>query len=953
MAQTPDGYLWFGTPFGIIRFDGNTFTAMEGESHEALARARSRVLYSDQTGRLWIGTGTTGIIRYDGNSFTVINYLNGLAHPTVNSLCEDKNGTVWIGSQDGSIFWIDPDDKVHQIEPIVSERLPDAVQLVRDRQGGMWFNFRGIYGQLLDGVATNITVSPYSFAVLCPSSDGGIWVGTGNTVQKISGTNSGTVTKSIPSPAAPNQISGLFEDHAGNLWIAAPRQGLFRYSGEECVLEFRTAQRITGIFEDYESSIWVGTEGVGLCRLRPRVFSPITTQPELTQATLLSVCETIDGTKWVSAQSPGIMRMMPGKAPEPVSIFTNIRTTCVLPNPEGGIWAGTVNWGLFEVKSNEAVRLRYRQAFRSRQIRALHQDTKGNLWIGCLPDGLFKYTGDGMVLPQTYFDLGLPKQAIWAMTDDQKGNLWIGTIGGELWCYDGAKFTSFGASHGLPNASIGALHFTSNGDLWIGTLGGGLGRLRGSTAVFANARDGLPDDVISSIVEDDLGCFWLSSDRGIIRVRKQDLDEFADGKRDQFDAICYGKDDGLANVECIGGYQPSAWRFSSGDICFTTSKGAVVVNPASISSSNPPPQLLLEQVSVDGRNVGNRHSLEFAYGYRNLEFKFTAPSFVSPDRIRFRHQLVGLDSDWVQADLERSVAYPRLAPGKYEFQFTARHLDGPWNERPVSFAFEVTPAYWQTIWFRAAMLLAFSAALAGAVRYRYVQKMRRKLRKLEQARAVEQERMRIARDIHDDLGARLTQMAFLSEMTASQLESHPEAGGRLETISQASRQAIRSLDEIVWAVNPRKDTLPHLIDYLSHYANEFFRGSDTRCRQDLPLMVPDVAVSTEVRHHLFFACKEAMNNIQKHAQAKDVWLRVTITGQDLTILIEDNGQGFNNNLGQTGGDGLLNLQNRLVAISGQCQVDSQPGRGTIVRLTVKLKALAKSSATSSPHPDPK
>jgi ligand-binding sensor domain-containing protein/signal transduction histidine kinase len=942
IAQTPNGYLWFGTPFGIIRFDGRTFTAMEGESHEALARARTRVLYSDRSGRLWIGTGTMGIIRYDGKSFTLINYQNGLTHPTVSAICEDSEGTVWIGAQDGSIYWVDAKDQVHQIDSFQSDRLPDGVQLVQDRQGTLWFASQGAYGQLLNGTTTNITVTPYPFALLAPSRDGGMWVGAGNTVQKFS--SAGAECEKLPSPAAPNQIASMLEDRSGNLWIGSPRAGLFRYSGGSCVLELSTARRIAGVYEDSESNIWVGTEGGGACRLRPRIFNQLAAPLDSNHSTLLSVCETEDGTRWLSAQKPSILRIAPNEEPASILTFTNIRVTSVLPNPKGGVWAGTVNWGLFEVSSNEATRVGNRQIFRGRQIRALHQDRRGDLWIGCLPDGLVKFSKGNMSSPQTFFNLGLPKQAVWAITDDSKGNLWLGTIGGEVWRYDGSTFTKFGETNGLPRASIGALHVTPEGDLWIGTMGGGLGRLRGNTAVFANTRQGLGDDVISSIVDDGLGNFWLSSDRGIVRVHKQELDEFADGMRDRLNAVCYGKDDGLANVECIGGYQPSAWRFASGEICFATSKGAVTVNPNSIPSSNSPPQLVLEKVLLDGRDVSDQPEPKLAYGYRNLDFKFTAPSFVSPERIRFRYQLMGLDADWAETDGVRTASYPRLAPGHYEFRFTARHLDGPWNETPLSFAFEVTPAYWQTVWFRGALLALFSVALAGAVRYRYVQKMKRKLRKLEQARAVEQERIRIARDIHDDLGARLTQMAFLSELAASQIGNSNEASGRLETISQASRQAIRSLDEIVWAVNPRKDSLPHLIDYLSHYANEFFRGSDTRCRQDLPIIVPEVGVSAEVRHHLFFACKEAMNNIQKHAHATDVWLRVTMGDDKLIIVIEDNGRGFQRHVGQDEGDGLLNLQNRLAAIGGECELDSQPGRGTCVRFTLKLKGLKANSS---------
>ena len=948
IAQTHDRYLWLGTPLGVIRFDGVTFTPMEGEFFAGFTRARSRVLYTDVRGRLWIGTGTAGIIRAEGKNFTVINSQNGLPHPTVSAICEDLHGTVWIGSQDGSLSWVDAEDQVHPVAAFRSERGGGAVQLVRDIQGTLWFAQRGAYGQLAEGAATNVTVSANSSVVLCASRDGGMWLSAGNGVQKLPPAESHQSVKTIPLPINPNQVMGLFEDSAGDLWVGSQREGVLRFSGDKFVNEFKTSHRIQSIFEDADANIWIGTEGGGLSRLRPRLFQSLTMREGLPQSVLVSVCETTNETVWLSGQGPMLSKWSARSGLEAVPGFTNIGTTCVLPNPAGGIWAGTVGWGLFSVTDDQQKRISEGIAFRDRQIRAMHQDARGQLWLGCLPDGLFRFAAGELTLPQKYFDLGLPNDAIWAITDDQQGNLWLGTINGELWRYDGTRFKSYGKADGLPGASIGALHFTAEGDLWIGTLGGGLGRFKDDRFVFADVRHGLFDDVISGIVDDGLGFFWLSSDRGIVRVRKRDLEEFADGQRKQFASVHYGKDDDLANVECIGGYQPSSWRTRSGQLWFATSKGAVVLNPAAIPTNSRPPMLVLEHVRLDGREVTNLHQLKLTYGYRKLDFEYTAPSFTAPDQIIFRRQLVGLDADWIEDGSLRFASYPRLAPGRYVFQFSARNQEGNWNEQPVSIPFEVIPAYWQTAWFRFAAWLTFGGLVAGLVRYRYVQKMRRKLRHLEQVRAVEQERMRIARDIHDDLGARLTQMAFLSEMVVGEIGENSKAGGRLEKLADSSREAIRSLDEIVWAVNPRKDTLPNFVDYLSHHANEFFRESPTRFRQDLPLLIPDIPLPTDLRHHLFLACKEALTNVSKHAEATEVKLRLTVTAAELEIVIEDNGQGFSPDTQSQRGNGLANQNTRLKSIGGQCQVESKPGHGTRIRLAIKLPRTPNNQSPAQP-----
>ena len=936
IAQTHDRYLWLGTPSGVIRFDGVTFTRIERDFHPGFTRARSRVLYTDVRGRLWIGTGTAGIIRSEGGNFTVINSENGLPHPTVSAICEDMAGTIWVGFQNGLIARVDTKDRVHTIAPFPGEQTDGAVQLVRDAQGTLWFAQGNSYGQLVEGMYTNVTVTQNSPVVLCSSRGGGMWLFNGTTLQKIPPPGSNQTVVTIQTPFKPNQSPVLFEDYQGDLWIGSPREGVFRYSDQGFVCEFKTSHRILAIFEDTERNLWIGSEGGGVSRLQQRIFHTLSVPQGMPQAVLRSVCESTNGDIWLSGQGAMLMKWQPDAGLVSVPGFTNIGTTSVLPNPDGGIWVGTVGWGLFAIDERGQNEIAPRPPFRNRQIRAMHQDARGQLWLGCLPDGLAQIADGRFSAPQKYFDQGLPADAIWSIADDARGHLWLGTISGELWHYDGTIFSRHGTAEGLPGASIGALHFTSEGDLWIGTLGGGIGRMRDGKFVFADVRHGLADDVISGIVDDNLGWFWLSSDHGIIRVRKRDLEEFADGKRARFDSIRFGKDDGLANIECIGGYQPSAWRTRSGNVWFATSKGAVWVNPASITADLQPPLPVLERILLDNRDVTNRHDLKFAYGYGKLDFQFTAPSFTSPEQVSFRHQLLGLDNDWIDDGTMRRTSYPRLAPGRYEFRCTARNRGGDWSQSVVSLHFEITPAYWQTAWFRVAALLFFGSLVAILVRYRYVQKMRLKVRKLEQARAVEQERMRIARDIHDDLGARLTQMAFLSEIAAGEIGKNSQSGERLEQIASGSRQAIRSLEEIIWAVNPRKDSLSDFFDFLSHYANEFFRSTEIRCRQDVPLIIPQIPLSAEIRHHLFLASKEALNNISKHAKATEVWLRIKLDDAQLEMVIEDNGQGFHQANNQTSGNGLTNLQSRLSGIGGACHLTSTPGGGTSVRFTLRL-----------------
>jgi signal transduction histidine kinase len=250
----------------------------------------------------------------------------------------------------------------------------------------------------------------------------------------------------------------------------------------------------------------------------------------------------------------------------------------------------------------------------------------------------------------------------------------------------------------------------------------------------------------------------------------------------------------------------------------------------------------------------------------------------------------------------------------------------------MSVAVEVAPFYWQTNLFRGSVLGAFTLAVIAIVRYVSFRRLHRRLRVLEQQAALQKERARIAKDIHDDLGGDLTQIAFLGEL-AQQDRSDPEkAAERVARISTTARQAVRSLDEIVWAVNPRNDTLAHLIEYSGQFALDYLRTAGIRCRLDFPEQSPPHELSTDLRHNLFLAIKEALHNIVKHAGAKEVWLRASFNNGGLDMSVEDNGCGFEVAPDNALADGLRNMRQRLADIGGECRIESQPGAGTKVKL---------------------
>ncbi len=328
--------------------------------------------------------------------------------------------------------------------------------------------------------------------------------------------------------------------------------------------------------------------------------------------------------------------------------------------------------------------------------------------------------------------------------------------------------------------------------------------------------------------------------------------------------------------------------------------------------------------------------LKIGPGVQRLECQYTALSFTAPERIRFRYQLAGFDPDWVEADGRRVAEYSRLAPGHYHFRVVACNADGVWNEQGTTLAVTCVPAYWQTVWFRLLCISAMLGSVGWAVRRWAVRRLRQRLAILEQQHALEKERTRIARDIHDELGALLTEISLLSDHGRKHRGQPATVDADFGRISSTARTAVQAADGIVWAVNPRNDSLSHLANYMVHFAEDFFRLTSIRCRLDVPALVPSVPVSAHQRHHLLLATKEACNNVVRHSSASEVWVRLTVTEREFSITVEDNGSGFDLEAVPADHDGLLNLRQRLADLGGRVELHSTPGQGTRVRIIVPL-----------------
>ena len=592
-------------------------------------------------------------------------------------------------------------------------------------------------------------------------------------------------------------------------------------------------------------------------------------------------------------------------------------------------------------------------------VNALCEDLNSNVWAGTQVGELWQWH-DGQWTMQTNF-----AHPITSLLPGSNGAIWVGTEGAGLIQFKNRAVTTYGKAEGLLSESIRALHFDAKGALWIGTVGGGLSRLRDGNIATFTAREGLPDNTISQILEDDAGCLWLGTDHGIVAVRRDDLEQCALGQTTSVYPQLYGQGDGMPSEECTGGFFPAGLKTRSGLLCFSTQRGLVVVDPhAQNNPGAPAPVVLIEQLAVDGveqhwpspsgnvrSNVipeqktapDSKSPLLLAPGNHRLEIHYTGLNFAEPGRIHFRYQLAGLDHGWIEAGGQRVASYNYVPPGKYQFRLQAGGKDGIWQEADNSLALVVPRPFWKTWWFLSAGLCALLIGVGTLVRSLEKRQLRTRLKQLEHERAMERERTRIARDLHDEIGSKLCRISYLSKDAAREHGEPGKLRGQITAISEATRYVLQALDEIVWAINPQNDTLENLAHYIEQMGPEYFETTGIECEVDIPLALPACPVSSQVRHHLFSTVHEAWANTLKHSKATRATVKMIHNVTHFEIMVADDGIGFDLSKvdGLAGkntgfGNGLRNMRQRMKEIGGQCVIHSEPGGGTMLRFSIPL-----------------
>jgi signal transduction histidine kinase len=595
--------------------------------------------------------------------------------------------------------------------------------------------------------------------------------------------------------------------------------------------------------------------------------------------------------------------------------------------PDDTLWIGDLMAGLGNLRAGQPKWL-----VQGRQVSAVCDDPAGGGWAG--GQGLIRWQGD-TATPVTNWPAST---AISSLVCGRDGALWLGTINDGLWRGQNGTFQRMDSTDSPRHREIHALHLDAQGALWLGTGGNGLTRFHAGRFTDITVADGLADRSIRGIAEDGVGNFWFTSLGGIFRIARSELDAFCDGRATAVVSHRFDREDGLATSQGTGSSQAKIARTPDGRMWFATMRGLASTEPQAMTLNTNPPPVVIEELRVAGQSLSLQSPAlpVIAPGARRIELHFTALSFTAPGKVRFRYRLEGRDDRWIDSGTQRFAAFNGLEPGEHRFRVLACNNDGVWNETGAALTFRVEPFFWEMLWFRGSTGTAALLFGVWGVRFVSLRKVRRRLAQLERQQAIDRERARIARDMHDDVGSALTQLTLLGSPPLDEPEAPAQTEARLGQVTELSREIVGKLDELVWTVNPRHDTTTGLVDYLCHHADATLRPAGLRVRYDIAPGISALPISSDRRHQLFLAYKESLANVVKHANATEVRLRIRAEGGSLRVIVEDNGRGFDPAGVSSTSDGLLNMRQRLANLGGTAVITRLDTGGTRVEFSLPL-----------------
>jgi ligand-binding sensor domain-containing protein/two-component sensor histidine kinase len=922
IAQDAQGHLWFATNAGIARFEDQRpgsdthketgqgspvapkFTSFSlGQPGDPPERSRANNetnnVFFDGKGNMWCGTDG-GIFRTNGVLAQAVPEIDLIAPMDRWSNREgmvfgDSSGRIWANINDGLVQIVD--------RRIIKYPMPGGVK--KDDLISVWEDPRHrLLAAFSDGI--------YEFD---PSSD---LAGNARWIEIYAGRN----------------INCATEAEDGSLWIGTDN-GIIKYKDGSASL-YTTSNglsdnRVSAVMQDREGNIWIGTISGGLCKLENESIVSFATKEGLPQDYVANVVEDKEGRIYAATSTKGLAEIAGGRA-IPVSWSANPPFgdlgQRILQDRAGYWWIGT-GAGVFR-SAGPILRLagakKYGRAqgveedtvFHTRGP-SMYEDPAGAIWISS-DHYLFRYDpsrGPFQAIPLRVNNVPIPGALCMQM--DPKGALWVATYTG-LYQFAGGQLTPVEAPQALPVSQVRALFLDSRGWLWLGLRYTGVAVIRDPSrqpfeVVNYSTATGLGSDSVWTITEDHAGRIYLGTERGL----------------DQLDVSTgqvrhYTMADGLA-----GSQINRCMRDSNGNIWVATSSGLSRLDPLAQRDLGGPPPTYLTRVQVAGEDLPLPETgttkispIEVPYGRNNILIEYAGLSFRGGAGPEYQYRLEGVDADWSNPSLQRSVNYARLGPGKYKFLVRTIDREGTVSPEPASLEFRILPPIWRRWWAISIAAFLLAGAVYGTYRYR-----------LSQLLQVERVRTRIATDLHDDIGANLSLIAMSSEVAKRRARHDPELSDYLTSIAATSRDLVDSMSDIVWAVNPKRDRVGDLVHRMRSFASDILETHEMGLRFLCEAEENSHRLPTDARRELFLIFKEGINNAVRHSQATEVDVDFSVNGRWLLLQIKDNGNGFDTSQHRDG-TGLESIRSRAARLGGDFELVTQPGAGTTLKVRIPI-----------------
>ncbi len=713
LAETSDGYLWAATQEGFVRFDGTEFLTYDRAAAPQIHNNMTLGLLSARDGSLYAATNGGGVVQVKGRAVRSYEVADGMPSDAATTLIEAANGTLWIGTQKG-LASRQADGRIVTIAASQSPSPMAVTALAEDWSGQLWIGTTHGVATYKDGRLVrheNDGFPSVQIPAIRVTRDGSVWIGTrGNGLLRY---RSGQIRTYAAADGLPSMnISALYEDRQGTMWIGTLDHGVGRFRNEH--FDFASDaigignKAVSSFLEDRGGNLWIGSAN-GLSRIAEGRVISFTTAQGLLGDKVRTVNGDANGALWIGT-GKGV-QTLDGRHFSKGSGLTSDGVMSALNGRDGSLWVGTFDAGLNRVYQGRTTVYDTKNGLNSNMILSLYEDRGGVLWVGTAR-GLQRLV-NGTLSPDAF---KLSGEAVGVVFEDRNGAIWAGTQDGGLNRIVGEVVTSFTKRSGaLTSDLILALHEDSSGAMWVGTAGGGLSRFKMGRWTTFSTREGLFDDSVFAILEDANGYFWMSCNKGIFRVSRQQLDDLAEGLLPKVTSIAYGRADGMQSRECNGGTQPVAWKTTDGKLWFATVKGVAMIDPNRARAATAPP-VIIQDIFADRHRIDTKGPLTLAAGTKALEFHYAGIELSAPEKVHYQYRLEGFDREWIDAGSRRIASYTNLKPGSYRFQVRAATDDGPWSTGTTTF--RQRAFFYQTPWFMALVAVVLIGSLAAAYRTR-------------------------------------------------------------------------------------------------------------------------------------------------------------------------------------------------------------------------------------------